>query len=67
MEYNIHLTYPEAVMLSKLLREMEDKSLSNIIRRTLFSKGKGLVRDIVKDERPDFNDAKLDQLERPER
>lgn len=67
MTYNINLTYADAVMIGKLIKEIPDKSLSMIIRRTLFSKGKQAIRDIVKEERPEFSDAELDQLERPER
>ncbi len=42
-----------AVILSKLLSEIKDRSLQNILRRVIF-KGDD-VRDVIKEERPELN------------
>lgn len=61
--YNITLSEKEAIMLSILLYEIPDKSLEMILRRTLFTKEEQNVRDIIKQERPEYSEEKINKLE----
>lgn len=57
------LVMTDAVLVSKLLTEIQDRSLQNILRKVIFSSDAySDLEKIIKEERPELKQEDIDNL-----